>query len=255
MNQQNPQFDLSNIKPPNISGKTIRLVVIVLAVVVFIFSGFFTISPEEVGVVLRFGKYSRTSSPGLNFKLPFGIESVTKVPVERQLKQEFGFRTTRTDVRTQYSTARYTDESLMLTGDLNAAQVEWIVQYRIVDPYKFLFKIRNAQQTFRDLNEAVMREIVGDRTVNEVITVGRQELAVAVEVKLQTLSDQYETGIKVEQVVLQDVNPPDPVKPSFNEVNEAEQEKQKVMQNDSLLNFGNMPKQKKLPGSVCTWKL
>ena len=244
MNQQNPQFDLSNFKPPNISGKTIRLVVIVLAVAIFIFSGFFTISPEEVGVVLRFGKYSRTSSPGLNFKMPFGIESVTKVPVERQLKQEFGFRTTRADVRTQYSNARYTDESLMLTGDLNAAQVEWIVQYRIVDPYKFLFKIRNAQQTFRDLNEAVMREIVGDRTVNEVITVGRQELAIAVEVKLQNLSDQYETGIKVEQVVLQDVNPPDPVKPSFNEVNEAEQEKEKLI-NQALSEYNKViPKAK-----------
>lgn len=229
MSQQNPQLDLNNIKLPNISGKTIRLVVIVLAAVLFVFSGFFTVAPEEVGVVLRFGKYSRSASPGLNFKVPFGIETVTKVPVERQLKQEFGFRTTRVDVRTQYSSARYTDESLMLTGDLNAAQVEWIAQYRITDPYKFLFKIRNAQQTFRDLNEAVMREIVGDRTVNEVITIGRQELASAVEVKLQNLCNQYETGIKVEQVVLQDVNPPDAVKPSFNEVNEAEQEKEKLI--------------------------
>jgi len=229
MNQQNPQFDISNIKPPNISGKTIRLIVGAILLVVLLFSGFFTISPEEVGVVLRFGKYTRTVSPGLNFKIPFGIEAVTKVPVERQLKQEFGFRTARAGVRSQYSNARYTDESLMLTGDLNAAQVEWIVQYRITDPYKFLFKIRNAQQTFRDLNEAVMREIVGDRTVNEVITVGRQELADAVAVKLQHLCDQYETGIKVEQVVLQDVNPPDAVKASFNEVNEAEQEKEKLV--------------------------
>lgn len=244
MNQEKPQFDLNNFKPPNISGKTIRLVVIALAAVIFIFSGFFTISPEEVGVVLRFGKYSRTSSPGLNFKIPFGVESVTKVPVERQLKQEFGFRTSQADVRSQYSNARYTDESLMLTGDLNAAQVEWIVQYRITDPYKFLFKIRAAQQTFRDLNEAVMREIVGDRTVNEVITVGRQELAVAVEIKLQNLCDQYETGLKVEQVVLQDVNPPDPVKPSFNEVNEAEQEKEKLI-NQALSEYNKViPKAK-----------
>lgn len=244
MSQQNQGFEMPNIKPPNISGRTIRLGVFVVLALIFVFSGFFTISPEEVGVVLRFGKYSRTSSPGLNFKWPFGIETVTKVPVERQLKQEFGFRTTNPGIRTQYSNARFTDESLMLTGDLNAAQVEWIVQYRIIDPYKFLFKIRNAQQTFRDLNEAVMREIVGDRTVNEVITTGRQALALAVEVKLQSLCDQYETGIKVEQVVLQDVNPPDPVKPSFNEVNEAEQEKEKLI-NQALSEYNKIiPKAK-----------
>jgi membrane protease subunit HflK len=151
------------------------------------------------------------------------------VPVERQLKQEFGFRTLQAGVRTQYSTRRYEDESLMLTGDLNAAQVEWIVQYRIKDPYKYLFKVRRTEQTFRDVVEAVMREIVGDRTVNEVLTVGRQEIATTAEVKLQELADQYETGIKVEQVVLQDVNPPDEVKPSFNEVNEAQQEKEKLI--------------------------
>jgi membrane protease subunit HflK len=118
------------------------------------------------------------------------------------------------------------------------------VQYRITDPYKFLFKVRNAEQTFRDINEAVMREVVGDRTVNEVITVGRQELADAVSVKLQALCDQYETGIKVEQVVLQDVNPPDEVKASFNEVNEAEQEKEKLI-NQALSEYNKViPKAK-----------
>ena len=117
----------------------------------------------------------------------------------------------------------------MLTGDLNAAEVEWIVQYRISDPYQYLFKIRNAETTFRDINEAVMREIVGDRTVNEVLTVGRQEIASAAEVMVQELAKQYETGIKVDQIVLQDVNPPDEVKPSFNEVNEAQQEKEKLI--------------------------
>ena len=244
MNQQNPQFDFSSIKPPNISGKSVKIGIILIIIVSFVFSGFFTITPEEVGIVLRFGKYTRTASPGLNLQWPFGIETVTKVPVERQLKQEFGFRTIRADVRTQYSSTGYKKESLMLTGDLNAAQVEWIVQYRITDPYKFLFKVRDAQQTFRDLNEAVMREIVGDRTVNEVITVGRQELADAVGVKLQTLCDQYETGIKVEQVVLQDVNPPDAVKPSFNEVNEAEQEKEKLI-NQALSEYNKIiPKAK-----------
>lgn len=223
------QFDLSNFKPPNISGRKILWIFIGILVFLFVWQSWFTVNPEEVGIVLQFGKYTRQAPSGLNFKMPFGIEDVIKVPVERQIKQEFGFRTMRAGVRTQYAPNRFQDESLMLTGDLNAAQVEWIVQYRISDPYKYLFKVRNAETTFRDITEAIMREIVGDRTVNEVLTVGRQEIALAVEVKIQELCDQYETGIKVDQVVLQDVNPPDEVKPSFNEVNEAQQEKEKLI--------------------------
>lgn len=229
MSQTTDQFDLSKFKPPNISGKSIKWIVLGILIFLFLWQSWFTVEPEEVGVVLRFGAYTRQASPGLNFKLPFNIESVTKVPVERQLKQEFGFRTLKAGVRTQYAPNRFQDESLMLTGDLNAAEVEWIIQYRISDAYKFLFKVRNAELTFRDITEAVMREIVGDRTVNEVLTVGRQEIALAVEEKIQELADQYETGIKVDQVVLQDVNPPDEVKPSFNEVNEAQQEKEKLI--------------------------
>ncbi|MBD3226119.1 MAG: FtsH protease activity modulator HflK [Caldithrix sp.] len=229
MNQGSQQFNLNDLRPPNISGKMIRWIVVGIIVVIFLFSSWFTVNPEEVGVVMRFGKYSRTTNPGLHFKIPFGVESVYKVPVQRQLKQEFGFRTAQAGVRTQYSSSRFQDESLMLTGDLNAAEVEWIVQYRINDPFKYLFKVRNAQQTFRDINEAVVRLIVGDRTVNEVLTVGRQEIASSVEVKIQELCDDYQTGIKVEQIVLQDVNPPDPVKPSFNEVNEAQQEKESLI--------------------------
>ncbi len=224
-----PQFDLDNLKPPNISGKLIRNVLIVLLLLFFFFSSWFTVSPEEIGVILRFGEFTRTADPGLNFKIPFGIERVIKVPVERQLKQEFGFRTLQADVRTQYATRRFEDESLMLTGDLNAAQVEWIVQYRVKDAFQFLFRVRRTEQTFRDICEAVMREIIGDRTVSEVLTIGRQEIATLAEVKMQELADQYETGIKIEQVVLQDVNPPDEVKASFNEVNEAQQEKEKLI--------------------------
>jgi membrane protease subunit HflK len=221
-------FDFDQMKLPSISPKTIKYGVIGVIILIFIFSSFFTISPEEVGVILRFGKYTRTVNPGLNFKIPF-IETLDKVPVQRQLKEEFGFRTEEAGVRSRYSRGNYLDESLMLTGDLNAAVVEWIVQYRIKDPYKYLFKVRNAKQTFRDITEAVMREIVGDRTVNEVLTVGRQEISLTVLDKLQELCDAYETGINVDQVVLQDVNPPDRVKPSFNEVNEAQQEREKLI--------------------------
>lgn len=222
-------FDFNQMKMPNVSPNLIKYGVIGIFVLIFIFSAFFTISPEEVGVILRFGKFSHIADPGLNFKLPLGIDKLYKVSVQRQLKEEFGFRTEAAGVRTRYSTSSFLDESLMLTGDLNAAEVEWIIQYRIADPYKFLFKVRATLSTFRAMSEAVVREIVGDRTVNEVLTIGRQEISVAVQAKLQELCNQYDTGIKVDQVVLQDVNPPDRVKPSFNEVNEAQQEREKLI--------------------------
>jgi membrane protease subunit HflK len=200
---------------------------VVLALLAF--SMFYTIDPEEIGVVLRLGKFSRSSDPGLHVKLPLGIERVIKVPVQRQLKEEFGFQTVSAGVRSTYTEKGRLAEANMLTGDLNAAVVEWVVQYRIVEPYQYLFRVRNVRSTFRDMSEAVVRRVVGDRTVNEVLTVGRQEIATLVEQQLQELCEQYETGIKVDQVVLQDVNPPDPVKPSFNEVNEAQQEREKLI--------------------------
>ncbi len=218
-----------DIRPPRIPIRLLRGLVLPVIAVVFILSSVYTVGPEQVGVVQRFGRYVRTTDPGLQFRIPLGIETVTKVPVQRQLKQEFGFRTTVAKVRSEFSTQGFEPEANMLTGDLNAAQVEWVVQYRVVDPYKFLFRVRNVQETFRDMSEAVMQKVVGDRTVNEVLTVGREEVADLAEQQLQGLCDRYETGLKVEQVVLQDVNPPDPVKPSFNEVNQAQQEREKLI--------------------------
>lgn len=217
----------SSGEAPNFKG--IIPIALVLFVLLTGYTSFFTIQPEEVGVVLRFGEYNRLANPGPNFKLPLGLEKIYKVPVERQLKLEFGFRTSQPGVRTKYDSKNRKDESLMLTGDLNAAEVQWIVQFRIKDPYQFLFRVRNAEKTFRDMNEAIMRGVVGDRTVDEVLTIGREEIATVVEIKLQELADKYEMGIKVEQVVLQDVNPPESVKPAFNEVNEAQQEKEKLI--------------------------
>lgn len=217
------------IKVPRPSGRIIGGIAAAILVIATIFSSFYTVDPEETGVVLRLGQFVRSTEPGLHFKLPLGIERAIKVPIERQLKDEFGFRTERAGVRSQYSSADFRGESLMLTGDLNAAVVEWVVQFRIVDPYKFLFRVRNVRETFKAMSEAVMRKVVGDRTVNEVLTIGRQEIADLVEQDLQALADQYEMGLKVEQVVLQDVNPPDPVKPSFNEVNAAQQEREKLI--------------------------
>ncbi|MTI88460.1 MAG: FtsH protease activity modulator HflK [Balneolaceae bacterium] len=221
--EQNFEFNL----PPQFEkiSKNIRVIIIGLVVVAAFFSSFFTVDPEEVGVVMRFGEYVRTAEPGLNYKIPF-IEDVRLVPVERQLKHEFGYRTTSAGVNSTYQKRGYAGESLMLTGDLNLADVEWVVQYRIDDPFSYLFKVRNAESTLRDISEAAVRQIVGDRTVNEVLTVGRAEIASVARVAIQDLCNEYEMGIRVEQIVLQDINPPDPVKPSFNAVNEAQQERE-----------------------------
>jgi len=170
----------------------------------------------------------RITDPGLHVKIPFA-ESVTKVKVKRIFKEEFGFRTLRPGVRTVYTPEKWEDESLMLTGDLNVAVVEWIVQYRIVDPYKYLFKVRDVRKTIRDISEVVMRMVVGDRSVDEVLTVGRMEAATQAQKKLQEILNFYDTGIKIVTVKLKDVNPPDPVKPSFNEVNEARQDRERFI--------------------------
>lgn len=208
--------------------KNARQIVVGALVLVLVWTGFFQIGAEEVGIITRFGKYTREVNSGLNFKIPL-IEGVVKVPVERQQKQEFGFRTVESNVRSDYTKRGTADESLMLTGDLNLADVEWVVQYRISNAYQYLFKVRHPEITLRDLSESSMRQVVGDRTVNEVLTVGRTEVALAVKDLIQNLSDEYELGICIEQVVLQDVNPPDPVKSAFNAVNEAQQEKETLI--------------------------
>lgn len=206
-------------------GKYILLAVIVLLT---IWSLVFQVGAEEVGVITRFGQYVRTVESGLNIKAPF-IEQVYKVPVERQQKVEFGFRTTEPGVRTEYTRAGKEDESLMLTGDLNLADVEWVVQYRISDPYNYLFKVRNPESTLRDISESAMRQIVGDRTVNEVLTTGRTEIGSKLQQLIQEICNEYSMGVRIDQVVLQDVNPPEPVKGAFNAVNQAQQEKETLI--------------------------
>ena len=228
MDNRFPVVDISRLKVPKIPWQTAAAVLVGLVVLVAALGAVYQIEPEEVGVIQRFGKYVRTTEPGLHIKLPF-VEEMTRVPVQRQLKQEFGFRTVQAGVRSEFATQerRFADEAVMLTGDLNVAVVEWIVQYRVADPYQYLFKVRNLEDTFRAMNEAVMRETVGDRTVTEVVTVGRQEIETTVEARLQALTDQYQMGITIDQVVLQDVNPPDPVRPSWDDVSQAQQQAQR----------------------------
>ena len=206
-------------------------VLIVLAIIVIFFgaSTFYTVAVDEVGVVQRFGKYVRTTQPGLNFKLPRGIEKVTKVKVRYVFKEEFGFRTLQAGVKTRYAAgSAYLGESLMLTGDLNVALVPWIVQYRIQDPYEYLFKVHNVRATLRDLAESSMRLVVGDRSINEVIS-KRKEIADAATQQLQKELDEAETGIKVTTIEMKKTNVPEPVQPSFNEVNQATQEKERMI--------------------------
>ncbi len=222
------QVNIPRFEPPKLPPGAIKWGLLVVLAVGILSTSFYQVEPDEVGVVLRFGVHVENTEPGLRWRIPL-IETFTRIPVQRQLTAEFGFETPRAGIPLQFSRDELGGQSNMLTGDLNAAVVEWVVQYRIIDPVAFLFKVRNAQETFRDMSEAVMRAAVGDRTVNEVLTIGRQELSAVVLEELQELNDLYETGIQVEQVVLQDVTPPNAVKDAFNEVNEAEQEKSQLI--------------------------
>jgi len=239
MSREFPQFDFKMPKMPKLPKGFVKYAAIVIVVLIFLFGSIYQVAQDEMGVILRFGKFIRTSDPGLRFKLPLGIETVTKVLVQRQLKMEFGFRTTRPGIKSEYViTPEASQEALMLTGDLNVVVVEWIVQYKIKDPYKFLFKMREAEATFRDMNEAVVRRAVGDNSVDEVLTIGRARLAAEAKDELQKLCDLYEIGLDVSQLIFQDVNPPDTVKPSFNEVNESLQEKERKI-NEAWAEYNN----------------
>ena len=202
---------------PRHGPNRVMLVVAVLVAGLVLWTALYTVPSDSVAVIQRFGKYRTDVSSGLHLKLPLGIDTATIVPVKRQLKQEFGFATPGPGPQD----ARR--ETQMVTGDLNAALVEWVVQYRISDPAKFLFEVREPSGTLRDVSESVMREVVGDRTVDEVITIGRQEIETEALTKMQDLSTKYAMGISIDQVQLKNINPPEPVQESFNEVNQAQQ--------------------------------
>jgi membrane protease subunit HflK len=193
-----------------------------------LWTAYYTVPSDSVAVVQRFGAYLKEVPAGLHFKLPLGIDTATILPVKRQLKQEFGFSTP--GATDPFQTPREPRlETEMVTGDLNAALVEWVVQYRISEPTKYLFEVREPSETLRYVSESVMREVVGDRTVDEVITIGRQEIESEALIKMQALSTKYAMGVSIDQVQLKNINPPAPVQASFNEVNQAQQEKEKLI--------------------------
>ncbi len=224
----NNSFDAS--LPEFLRGGRILWVVAGILVLAGFGSSIYTVEAESEGVVLRFGKHVDTVPAGLHWKLPFGIEDVYVLPVKRQLKQEFGFGSEGATNDSQVSSRREQDqERSMVTGDLNTAVVEWVVQYRIVQPDKFLFKVQNPEDTLRNVSEAVMRTMVGDRTVDEVITIGRQEIEEQARIMLAEQVNNYELGIQIDLIQLLNVKPPPPVEPSFNEVNQAKQEKKRTI--------------------------
>ena len=226
------------------------LVPVIFLLIAFTAAGslFYEVGPDEVGVVQRFGRYLRTTNPGLHMKLPLGMETVRDIKVTHVFKEEFGFRTVAAGVRTIYTgrddssqdtgagqdsrfpgSDSFLEESQMLTGDLNVAIVEWIVQYTVKDPVAFAFRVRDPRETIRNMSEAMMRLVIGDHTINQILTSGRENIQTEMVQKLQEVLDSYGSGIDIRNVILQDVTPPDPVKPSFNEVNEARQEKEKMI--------------------------
>jgi membrane protease subunit HflK len=215
---------------PPVSKRMVGFVVLIVLGLIFLFTTFYKVGADEVAVVRRFGRYVRTTEPGLHLKWPFGIETVKKPKVKKNFTQEFGFRTVKPGVLSQIRKTGYGDESLMLTGDLNVGVVEWIVQYKIEDPKAFLFNVREPEETIRDIAEVAMGLSVGDGSVDEVLTFGKMDIAEAVRARLQAVLDSYESGIQIILVALQDVNPPDKVKPAFDEVNSAMQDKDRLIQ-------------------------
>ncbi|MBQ6669185.1 MAG: protease modulator HflK, partial [Deltaproteobacteria bacterium] len=205
----------------DLSGRLALLGVVAALLLWGAASSFYQVNPEETGVVLRFGKYVGLAQPGLNFRLPFGIDRVYMVKTGRNYKEEFGFRTaSTTGARTVYKPDAFDDESLTLTGDLNVSDIEWIVQFQIIDPFKFLFNIKDPRAAIRDVSEAVVRRVVGNSNVTQVLTTDRALLAADIERETQAVLKNYDIGVRIVTIKFQDVNPPAPVKTAFNEVNE-----------------------------------
>ncbi|MDD5567980.1 MAG: FtsH protease activity modulator HflK [Candidatus Omnitrophica bacterium] len=205
-------------------GKYIPWIALALFVIIGLRGVMYSIGPDEVGVIQRFGKYIGLSSPGLHAKIPFGVDKVTPIKVEKIFKEEFG-----SSRGAMNSYGPDLEQSLMLTGDLNILDVRWIVQFKIKDPIKLLFVVRSPRDVIRDVSEIVMRRFVGDYTVDEVLTIKREEIDHLAQIEMQKILDDYQAGVQVITVKLLDVNPPDKVKPAFNEVNEAKQEKEKMI--------------------------
>lgn len=222
MNQNNPfpgaEKIISFLKKLSIIPILVLILLIVVPTMIY------TVGPDEDAVILRFGKYTRTTAPGLHLKWPFNFETVSKVPVRKVLKMEFGYRTINPGVRSTYSESNYERESIMLTGDLNIIDASWIIQYQVKDAKDFLFNVARVDVNLYDISQAVIREVMGDRTVSEAINEAREEIEIESLKKMQKILDDYKMGVHLLAIKLQDVTPPEKVKPSFDDVNAAVQD-------------------------------
>lgn len=211
------------IRPVRLVLGLVACIGIVVALFTLLF-GFTSIPANSVGVKTRFGAYHAIVNPGLAYAVPY-VDEISVVPTQRLLKLEFGF-TTPNASNVYQNDPQAQDTETMITGDLNTALVPWVVQYRITDPKTYLFGAREPEQTLRDLSESVMREVIGDRTVDEVLTIGRHHIETAALKRLADLCSQYGLGIQIQQVQLATVRPPSVVQDAFNDVNQAQQQKQ-----------------------------
>jgi modulator of FtsH protease HflK len=218
------RFDFSRFTRGNVG--LFALIALILLVGL---NSYYMIEPQETGVVQRFGRFIHTADAGLHFKLPFGLETVRKVLTGRVLQREYGYRTVQPGVRSRFVEKGYEEESTMLSGDLNVVDLQWTVQYKIQNPVDYLFQVQDVEGTLDDISESVMRRIVGNRYADDVLTVGRASIADKARTEIQQIMDQYHTGLQIVTVKLQNANPPNPVKAAFNEVNEARQEKERMI--------------------------
>tara|TARA_B100001971_G_scaffold164928_1_gene155471 strand:+ start:51 stop:1028 length:978 start_codon:yes stop_codon:yes gene_type:complete len=224
---QNIKFGDVDVQIPSLNFKKFGGLIPLLVIILLASLSFYTVDANENGVVLRMGKYSHTTLPGLHFKIPL-IDQVELVKVDKQFKREFGFRTLKAGVKTQYAKRNYYKESWMLTGDLNIADVRWIIQFKIKNAADFLFNVRDVENTIRDVSEAALRLIIGDRSFTEVVQTDRVAIADQAKLYMQQILDNYKSGISIKMVQLQSVLPPQPVADSYNEVVRAEQEEEKL---------------------------
>jgi membrane protease subunit HflK len=220
------------------------MIVVLVALILIGLNSYYTVEPQETAVIQRFGRFIGTAEAGLHFKIPFGVDTVSKVVTGQILNSEYGYRTEKADVRSQFQEKGFEQESLMLSGDLNVVNVQWVVQYQIKDPVDYLFKVNGVQATLNDISESVMRRIVGNRYSDEVITVGRESVAEQCRKEIQEIMDLYKTGLQIVAVKLQNASVPNPVLASFNEVSEAGQEK------DRMINEAQRAYNEKIPRAV-----
>ena len=228
------------VDPSKMLG-ALRTVIILIVIALIAFSGIKVIPTTDNGVVTRFGKYTKTLSPGLNFVIPF-VDQVYKVPVKTVQKEEFGFRTARSSERSEYQNA-ILRESSMLTGDLNIINVEWVIQYKIVDPKAWLFNVEEDQRnkTVRDISKSVVNSLVGDRAIMDIISLDRDSIAVLAQEKMNEKYKQIGIGISVSSVQLQNIVPPEEVQAAFEDVNIA------IQDMNRLINEGKEAYNKEIP--------